>query len=114
MAQLNEIQLRWLRDEVGSSVPDDTLQGRYDDLGSVRDVALSVLRDRRAKLLDSPLSVSVSGVASINNTENVRALERRMAALTKLDDDPTDEPGEDVEGGAVVLEPIQLVRSRRR
>lgn len=115
MAELTGRQLRWLHDEVGQSVTDAELQTRYDDLASVRDVALSVLRDRRAALLESPLSVSVNGVASVNNAENVKALERRLAALAKLDDDPTDEPGEDTDGGgAQRFQQITLRRARGR
>lgn len=109
-------QLRWLHDELGASAATDAeLQSRYDDLASVRDVALAVLRDQRSELLDSPLSVSVAGVASINTSENVKAIERRLTALSKLDDDPTSTPGEDADGGTGVLDaPFRLTRARGR
>ena len=114
MADLTAPQLKWLRDTVGTEPDDAALQGRFDVLGSVRDVGIAVLRDRRANLLATSLQVSVAGVASINNTENVKALEREIAALAKLDDDPTDEPGEDVSGTGGRFEVFNLTRSRGR
>lgn len=117
MTQLTDAQKAWLRSEVGATVTDEDLQGRFDRLASVRDVAIEVLRERRAELLDSPLSVSVAGVASVNYAENIRALERRISALVKLDDDPSDETppgdgGDEATGGA--FQQIQLTRTRRR
>lgn len=115
MADLSAKQLAWLRDEIGSKPDDAALNERFADLGSVTGVAIAVLRARRAALLASPLSVSVNGVASINNAENVKALERRLTALAVLDDDPTDEPGEDPDGGTGgELETVLLVRNRGR
>jgi hypothetical protein len=116
MTDLNTLQLQWLRDELGSQPDDAALQERYDALGSVRDVAIAVLRGRRADLLRKPLTTTVSGVASVNYAENVKAIERRISALERLDDDPTDTPGEDVDGGAGGdhIEAFQLVRSRGR
>lgn len=116
MTDLTAVQLRWLRDELGAKPDDAALQERYDDLGSIRDVGISILRSRRSALLARPLSTNVTGVASVNYAENVKALDRRIEALSRLDADPTDEPGEDVDGGTatVDLEPIQLFRSRGR
>src|SRR4051794_10171243 len=117
MADLTPSQLAWLRSEVGTSPTDDDLEAAYVRLGSVRDVAIESLRDRRARLLESPLSVNVPGVASVNNAENVKAIERRISALVKLDDDPTSTPGEDTDGGAAIaaiFSTLQLTRSRRR
>lgn len=112
MADLTAAQLQWLRDQLGDEPTDVELQARYEARGSVRDVALSVLSSRRRELLESSLQVSASGVASVNNTENVKALERDLAALSKLDDDPTDEPDE--LPGVERFESFQLTRSRRR
>jgi hypothetical protein len=117
MAELSETQLAWLHSEVGTRLTDEQLQERYDRLGSVRDVALEALRERRTELIDSPLDVSVVGVASVNNAENVKAIERRLSALAQMDDDPTD--GNDdpiVEGGSSLAEMqvVQLRRSRGR
>lgn len=117
MTNLTSAQTSWLRSEVGSTVTDVDLQSKFDRLGVVRDVAIEVLRERRAKWLDQPLSVSVSGVASVNFGENVKAIERRIAALLKLDEDPSDnsptgDGAAEAEGG--VFEQIQLTRTRRR
>ena len=115
MTDLNPAQLQWLRDELGDTPDDAALQGRFDTLGSIRDVAIAVLRGRRSALLAKPLSANVSGIASVNYAENVKALDRRIDALSRLDPDPTDEPGEDVDGaGQVRLEPIELYRTRGR
>lgn len=117
MAELNENQIAWLRDEVGDQPADADLQVRYDRTGSVRDVAVGVLRQRRANMLASPLSTTLQGVAAVNYAENVKALDRRIAALQLLDDDPTSDPGEDSDGGAAPVEYVeryQLVRSRGR
>lgn len=114
MPTLTDKQKRWLRDELPDSVTDEQLQSRYDDLGSVRDVAIAFLRDQRSELLASPLSTSVAGVASVNYSENVKAIERRLAALVQLDDDPTDEPGEPVDGTGHVFRETVLTRTRGR
>lgn len=112
MAELTTTQLQWLRDQLGDQPADAELQTRYDDRGSVRDVALSVLSSRRRALLESSLQVTATGVASVNNTENVKALERDIAALSKLDDDPTDGPDE--LPGVERFSRFALTRSRRR
>lgn len=112
MADLTATQLQWLRDQLGDEPSDADLQDRYAARGSVRDVALSVLSSRRRELLESSLKVAASGIASVDNTENVKALERDLAALSRLDDDPTDEPGE--LPGVDRFEAVQLTRSRRR
>lgn len=114
MAELTATQIQWLRDQVGDEPADAELQTRYDDRGgSLRDTALSVLASRRRELLESSLKVTATGVASVDNTENVKALERDIAALSKLDDDPTDGPDE-LPGAPERFSTFGLVRSRRR
>lgn len=116
MADLTARQLRWLHSIVGDDVADSALQTQYDELGSVRDVAIWEVRRQKNLLLDSPLSTNVSGVASVNTTENVKALERELARLTTLDSDPSDDPVPAPEDGELVqrFEVIDLVRSRGR
>lgn len=113
---LNTDQLAWLRSEVGTAPADDNLNARYDRLGSVTGVAVEVLRERRAKMLEQPLSLTVNGVATVNYSENIKALDRRLSALADLDEDPTDEPGEDPDGGAGLpdVEVHHLTRARGR
>lgn len=115
MADLTAKQIAWLRSELGDQPDNPTLQAAYDRLHSIRDVAIEQIRTRRNELLASPLAVNLSGVASVNYAENVKAYERRLTALINLDDDPTDEPGEAVDGagprrGGVV----HLTRTRGR
>lgn len=114
MTALSAIQLQWLQDELDGIATDEQLQTRYEDLGSVRGVALAVLRARRAELLSKPLKTSLSGVASVDWSANLKALELRIAAIAGLDDDPTDEPGEDADAEDLYPEPVQLTRSRGR
>jgi hypothetical protein len=114
MTDLTDTQKRWLHDELGDTITDVELQSRFDELGSIRDVALRVLRDQRREWLDNPLSVSLSGVASSNATENVKALERRIAELARLDPDPSD-PGDEAAGDAPAgWDVFPLARSRGR
>lgn len=114
MADLTPTQLRWLHEQVPDSWTDAALQARFDELGSVRDVALSIIRDQRKDLLDSPLKASLSGVASYDNDPNVKALERTLAELARMDDDPTSDPGEAAAAGVAQWETFNLARSRGR
>jgi hypothetical protein len=116
MTALTDRQLAWLRSELGDSPATPELQSRFDSLGSVRDVAIDEIRRRRNALLESPASVSLSGVASVSMGENIKGYERLLSGLTKLDDDPSDNPGSETgdddpaRSGGV----IQLTRARRR
>lgn len=115
MPELSPRQLRWLRDEIGDKPDDAELHERYDQLRSVRDVAMAVLRKRRADLISRPMSVTVTGVAGTGTAENVRAIERQLNALALMDDDPSDDAG----GGQGDqandhLQVLHLERPRRR
>ncbi|MDQ8706731.1 hypothetical protein RCO28_30290 [Streptomyces sp. LHD-70] len=77
---LSDDDFAYLRSELGEVNRQD-LEARYARLHEVRDVALEVLRERRASLVADPLTVTVQGVATVNNAENVRALERQIAEL---------------------------------
>ncbi|MET9035308.1 hypothetical protein [Streptomyces mirabilis] len=100
---LTDIQYAYLRSELGEADRDD-LDARYERLGTVEAVAIEVLRERKAMLVSDPLAVTVQGVATVNNAENVKALERQIAALedTTADDSTTN---------AV---PVPLLRHRSR
>ncbi|MEV0446029.1 hypothetical protein AB0I84_27000 [Streptomyces spectabilis] len=87
--------LHWLHALLGAHHPADDLASRYERLGSARAVAVEVLRERIAQLLAEPLKVSVNGVATIDNSSNLTALERRLAQLdaaTAPDDPPVAAP----------------------
>lgn len=116
MAALTDRQIAWLRSELGDTISTPDLQAAYDRLGSVRDVAIETIRKRRNALLDQPASVNLSGVASVSYGENIKGYERLLSALTRLDDDPSDDPGSVTgdEDTARQGRTIQLVRARRR
>ncbi|MFB7247755.1 hypothetical protein CW362_38770 [Streptomyces populi] len=81
---LSDAEYAYLRSELGDIVRGD-LDVRYQRLGTVEAVAVEVLRERKAALIADPLTVTVQEVATVNNTENVRALERQLALLEQAE-----------------------------
>ncbi|MGW2886436.1 hypothetical protein ACWDDN_13965 [Streptomyces griseoruber] len=77
---LSDAEYAYLRSELGETDRDD-LDARYQRLGSLQAVAVEILRERKATLVSDPLAVTVQGIATVNNAENVKALERQIAAL---------------------------------
>ncbi|MFI1563887.1 hypothetical protein ACH4ZX_12640 [Streptomyces sp. NPDC020490] len=77
---LTDAEYAYLRSELGDTDRAD-IETRYQRLGSLQAVAIEVLRQRKAALVSDPLAVTVQGIATVNNAENVRALERQIAAL---------------------------------
>ncbi|MFC9398542.1 hypothetical protein ACFTWS_36120 [Streptomyces sp. NPDC057027] len=77
---LTDTEYAYLRSELGDADRSD-LDARYQRLGTLQAVAVEVLRERRATLVSDPLAVTVQGVATVSNTEKVRALERQIAGL---------------------------------
>lgn len=75
--------LAWLLSQLGTNTDPADLQARYDRLGQAKDVALEVLAERRAKLLADPLQLTVSGVVTLDNSNNVTGLERQIVAVQK-------------------------------
>jgi hypothetical protein len=102
MTALSEAEYAYLRSELGEADRGD-LDRRYQRLESAQAVALEVLRERRAALVADPLAVTVQGVATVNHSENVRALERQIAALNSA-----------VPGGQELSAPAPFVRRRSR
>jgi hypothetical protein len=100
---LSEADYAYLRSEVGESVDRADLAARYQRLGSVAAVAVEVLRERKTTLVADPLVVTVQGIATVNNAENVKAIERQIASI---EDRGT-------EGGSM-SSPVPLMRARRR
>ncbi|MBC9717844.1 hypothetical protein H9Y04_35465 [Streptomyces sp. TRM66268-LWL] len=74
----------YLTSELGP-VPRSELEVRHGRLGSLTAVAIEVLRERRAMLIADPLTVTVQGVATVSNVENVRALERQLVSLEQAE-----------------------------
>ena len=99
---LTDAEYAYLRSELGEADRTD-LDARHQRLGSVQAVAVEVLRERKAALVSDPLAVTVQGVATVNNAENVKALERQ---ITALEDATTNE--------RVYAAPVPLMRRRSR
>jgi hypothetical protein len=94
--------LAWLLAQLGTSTDPADLQTRYGRLGSAKAVALEVLSERRAKLLAVPLQMTVNGVVTLDNSNNLTGLERQIAAvqLATAPDDP-------LGGTALVIAPLR-------
>lgn len=86
---MNSDVLRWLQAQLGPDTDARDLTSRYERLNSAKAVALEVLHERLAALVAEPLKVTVNGVATIDNSANVSALERRAAQM--LDEAAPDE-----------------------
>ncbi|MGW0731847.1 hypothetical protein [Streptomyces sp. NPDC002851] len=105
---MNDEILHWLQGHLGSEIDLSDIAARYGRLQSARAVAAEVLRERIAGLVAEPLKVTVNGVATIDNSANVTALERQLAQLD-------DEVAPDAQiSGARLLTTVQLVARPRR
>lgn len=82
----------WLLAQLGTTTPVADLDARYTRLGTARAVALEVLYERKAALLQQPASVNVSSVVSVAFTENIKALERQIALLKNGEPPAPDDP----------------------
>jgi hypothetical protein len=107
----------WLLGLLGKATDVSDLDLRYTRLGSARAVALEVLYERKAALVyEQPASVNVSAVVGVTYTENIKAIERQIAALEAgqppAPDDPPPPAAEDTTG--VGFSVIQLRERPRR
>jgi hypothetical protein len=101
--------LRWLQAQLGPDTDPTDLSHRYERLHSARTVALEVLHERIAALIAEPLKVTVNGIATIDNSANVAALERRAA---QLDTEPA--PDDPPATGHDLLTTVRLCARPRR
>ncbi|WP_327302978.1 hypothetical protein OG730_04755 [Streptomyces sp. NBC_01298] len=101
--------LRWLLAQLGPDTDPSDLAQRYERWHSARAVAQEVLTERISSLLADPLRVSVNGIATIDQSGNVAALERRLAQLTGQA-----APDDVVESMLEVVTGIPLVPRQRR
>jgi hypothetical protein len=101
----------WLLAQLGTDTDLADLTARYTRLGTARKVAIEVLRERYAALRDQPTAVTVTNVVAINQTANLAAYERQIAAL-EAGESPA--PDEEDTGGPDALGLIQLVERPRR
>ncbi|MFD5888230.1 hypothetical protein ACFWHQ_19915 [Streptomyces sp. NPDC060334] len=93
---MNPAVLAWLLAQLGPTTDQTDLTARYARLASAREVAREVLSERRANLLAEPLRMTVDGVVTIDQSNNLQGLERQLAALTDTsapDDPVAGEPG---------------------
>lgn len=105
-----EVAVRaWLLAQLGSTTDTSDLDARYARLASARAVASEVLSERRAKLLADPLRMTVDGVVTIDQSNNLAGLERQITALVDLV--PPDELADAEESTELVTAP--LLRARR-
>lgn len=91
----------WLQSQLGTSTDLADLTARYERLASARAVALEVLRERLAELLTQPATVTVSGVVGIGTAENIKAYERKIAALEAGEPPAPDDPDDGTTPGAI-------------
>lgn len=116
MTALTARQLLWLHDELGTPPTDEQLQADFDSRGTVRGVAIAEWSRRRTAMIQAPTSTTLVGVAAVSYSENLKAIERRLAALSRMDEDPSDDPvppGEDGKGPQYV-DRVSLTRTRGR
>ncbi|MCK8431833.1 hypothetical protein G3I77_01990 [Streptomyces sp. D2-8] len=99
----------WLLAQLGPTTDTSDLDARYARLASARAVANEVLAERRAKLLTDPLRMTVDGVVTIDQSNNLAGLERQITALMDLV--APDELAEGEENTDLVTAP--LLRARR-
>ena len=71
--------LAWLLAQLGPATDTTDLEARYARLGSAKAVALEVLAQRRAKLLQDPLRLTVDGVVTLDSSNNLTGVERQIA-----------------------------------
>ncbi|MFD9418750.1 hypothetical protein ACFWC9_29130 [Streptomyces goshikiensis] len=101
--------LRWLLAQLGPDTDPSDLAQRYERLHSARATAQEVLTERISTLLAEPLRVTVNGIATIDQSGNVAALERRLHQLAGQA-----APDDVAEGLLEVLSGIPLVPRQRR
>ncbi|SHN07437.1 hypothetical protein [Streptomyces yunnanensis] len=106
---MNTDVLRWLQSQLGPDTDAQDLASRYERLRSAKAVALEVMHERVAALIAEPLKVTVNGIATIDNSANVAALERRTAQIA--DETAPDDPPE---ASHDLLTTVRLCPRRRR
>lgn len=91
MALTDTVQA-WLLSQLGPTTPVADLEARYTRLGTARAVALEVLYERKAALIQQPATINVSSVVSLSTAENIKALERQIALLEAGEPPAPDDP----------------------
>lgn len=81
---MNDAVRAWLLAQLGPATDAADLEVRYARLLSARAVANEVLAERRAKLLAEPLRMTVDGVVTIDQSNNLAGTERQITDLVDL------------------------------
>lgn len=79
MATLTDDQLVYLHDHLGADADETDAQDRYDRLGDLDAVIVEMLKRRISDLSNTPAQFSVSGEYSQNTSENLKALQTKLA-----------------------------------
>jgi hypothetical protein len=104
----------WLLAQLGTTTPVADLETRYTRLSTARAVALEVLYERKAALLQQPASVNVSTVVAVTFTENIKALERQIALLEAGQPPAPDDPAGSAGTGDSIIGVARLIERPRR
>jgi hypothetical protein len=104
----------WLLAQLGTATPLADLETRYTRLGTARAVALEVLYERKAALLQQPATVNVSSVVAVGTAENIKAYERQIALLESGEPPAPDDPTAPITEDSAQLGVFYLVERPRR
>nr|WSX25588.1 hypothetical protein OG690_37860 [Streptomyces tubercidicus] len=113
---MDEATRSWLLAQLGTATNLADLEARYTRLGKARAVAIEILNQRKADLINNqPASVNISSVVSVTYTENIKAIERQLALLEAADalpapDEPVDDTSDDDAPGWSVVRLIERPR----
>lgn len=88
-------QLAAVREEIGTATPpsDADLDVIHERVGGLVGVVRAVWRVRLANLLATPASLNVPGQVGLNWGANIKAIQERLAELSRYPDDSDDLPG---------------------
>lgn len=109
MAALTPDEVIRIRRFTGDTPVDSELQAAYDRYGTLKGAVLEILEIRKANLLASPLSFTITGEYAQNSRFNVEYLERLINAIRTGKVDPDGDPSVDL-GYVRIVEPEYLVR----
>jgi hypothetical protein len=104
----------WLLAQLGPATPLTDLETRYTRLGTARAVAIEVLYERKAALLQQPATINVSSVVSLSTAENIKALERQIALLQSGEPPAPDDPAAPADEDTAAIGWIVLRERPRR
>lgn len=76
--------IEWAKSYLGD-VDETDLQERVDRLGSMRAAVIETLKQRRANMLGTALSVSIPGAVSVSYKDNITVIDKLINELGKGD-----------------------------